>query len=212
VFAVPTVVPGEDPIEFAALHSALIEELVPDGASEEDAVLTITKGIWRKRRVQRFIDVQLMINTSDPSHPSYDPLLGLRLFVNRMERDPETAFEEYASRCLRADMMRHLTNKFPRLNFDSTAKWAQAIISEIKESLLPKLDTQEPYVAIVCGLASSAATLAWDTFKQELARDERLDAMIDRAIKRLIQTKAMKQMLTQAGMETTHVRPTTTIA
>jgi hypothetical protein len=34
-----------------------------------------------------------------------------------------------------------------------------------------------------------------DVFKQELAVDERVDAMIDRAVKRLVQTKAIKQML-----------------
>jgi hypothetical protein len=44
-----------------------------------------------------------------------------------------------------------------------------------------------------------SAALSSDLFEQELALDERLDAMIDRAIKRLIQTKAMKQMLGQAG-------------
>jgi hypothetical protein len=38
-----------------------------------------------------------------------------------------------------------------------------------------------------------------DLFKSQLALDERLDAMIDRAVKRLIQTKAMKQMLRQTG-------------
>jgi hypothetical protein len=36
---------------------------------------------------------------------------------------------------------------------------------------------------------------------QELALNERLDAMIDRAIKRLIQIKAMKQMLRQDSPE-----------
>jgi hypothetical protein len=34
-----------------------------------------------------------------------------------------------------------------------------------------------------------------DVFKRELALDERIDVMIDRAIKRLVQTKAMKQVL-----------------
>jgi hypothetical protein len=35
----------------------------------------------------------------------------------------------------------------------------------------------------------------FETFDQELARIERLDAMIDRTIKRLMQIKTMKQML-----------------
>jgi hypothetical protein len=48
-------------------------------------------------------------------------------------------------------------------------------------------------------MSKSADALSGDLFKQELALDERLDAMIDRAVKRLIQTKAMKQMLGQTS-------------
>jgi len=44
-------------------------------------------------------------------------------------------------------------------------------------------------------LSLSAATLSDELFKQELVLDERLDAMIDRAVKRLMQIKAVKQML-----------------
>jgi len=39
-----------------------------------------------------------------------------------------------------------------------------------------------------------------DLFKQELAMEERLDGMIDRALKRLVQAKAMKQMLASASL------------
>jgi hypothetical protein len=42
---------------------------------------------------------------------------------------------------------------------------------------------------------------------QELALNERFDAMIDRAIKRLIQIKAMKQMLRQASPERVDDQP-----
>ena len=41
----------------------------------------------------------------------------------------------------------------------------------------------------------SAEAYSGDLFNQELALDERLDAIIDRAVKRLIQIKAMKPML-----------------
>ena len=44
-------------------------------------------------------------------------------------------------------------------------------------------------------LGQSAKVLTPEVVKNELAVDERIDAMIDRAIKRLVQTKAMKQML-----------------
>jgi hypothetical protein len=50
-FAKTAILPGEDPLEFEYLHHALIEEWKPIGPTEEDAVLSIAKGMWRKRRV-----------------------------------------------------------------------------------------------------------------------------------------------------------------
>jgi hypothetical protein len=41
----------------------------------------------------------------------------------------------------------------------------------------------------------SAATLGGDSFKEELALEERLDAMIDKKIRRLLTLKATKPML-----------------
>ena len=196
IFAATAILPGEDRREFEELHSAVIGEWVPAGATEEEAVLSIAKGVWRKRRVQKFLEVQLMKNILDPSHPSYDETLGLLGFAARMKLKPETAFEEYASRCLRADKINHLKQKFPRADFKSTLEWAQAIINEI-DSLRAEASIPLREMADLVALCQSSATLSNDLFKQELALDERLDAMIDRAVKRLIQTKAMKQMLGQ---------------
>jgi hypothetical protein len=55
VFGATAILPGEDEREFDELHSALVEEWLPAGATEEDAVLSIAKAVWRKRRVQRFL-------------------------------------------------------------------------------------------------------------------------------------------------------------
>jgi hypothetical protein len=44
-------------------------------------------------------------------------------------------------------------------------------------------------------IVQDAGFFTIEVIKDELAVNERIDAMIDRAIKRLIQTKAMKQML-----------------
>jgi hypothetical protein len=160
--------------------------------------------------VQEFVGVQFLRNSVDPSHPSHDAIFGLRILIGLMEQQPETAFEN-AGHCLGTDKINYLRKKFPRSTFDSIAKWAQAVINEITSVLLPEIGPID-HAAVVGAMFSLAANLGGDAFKQELALDERLDAMIDRAFKRLIQIKTMKQMLTQAGMETTSVRPTTTIA
>lgn len=103
VFAATAILPGEDQREFEELHSALIEEWMPAGATEEDAVLSIAKAVWRKRRLQKFLEVQLRMNAIDPDHPSYRELLGLRGLGIAIEFEPETAFQEFARRYLKVD-------------------------------------------------------------------------------------------------------------
>jgi hypothetical protein len=196
-FAATTILPGEDPREFEELLSDLVEEWTPVGPTEEDAVLSLAKCIWRKRRVQKFLEVELMKNLLDPRHASYNESLGLLGFVSFMAVIPEEAFDSYANRCLREERIKYLRGKFPRGDFKCTSKWAQAIISEISSVLLPEVTTDEARVMLL----QSSATLSQDLFKHELALDERLDAMIDRAIKRLVHTKMMKQMMSQTSTE-----------
>jgi len=61
---------------------------------------------------------------------------------------------------------------------------------------LPALTIDVPKLNDMVSLLQSSATLTQDLFKHELSLDERLDSMIDRAIKRLVHTKMMKQMMT----------------
>jgi hypothetical protein len=52
VFAETIILPGEDPKEFEQLHRDLIQEWLPSGPAEHDAVLTLAKCMWRKRRIR----------------------------------------------------------------------------------------------------------------------------------------------------------------
>ena len=133
IFGRTLIIPGEDPAEFETLYSELIQEWIPAGATEEDAVLSIAKAIWRKRRVQKFLLVALTKNFSDPSHASYDEELCLKNFMACLRiQPPDVAFKEYTGRCLRADKVELLKNKFPRSDYKSSREWANAIINEIK--------------------------------------------------------------------------------
>ena len=120
---------------------------MPSGAVEEDAVFTIAKAMWRKRRAQNFLKVRLMLNSLDISHPAFDEVTGLRLFAGFMWRKPETAFEEHASRLLSPDKINHLKQKFPRSNFKSDSEWGQAVFNEIINVLptpAPPTNGEEP--------------------------------------------------------------------
>jgi hypothetical protein len=187
---------GEDRDEFNDLFSSLHAEWVPIGASEEEAVLSIAKAIWRKRRSQKFIESELVENLVNPNHPSYDFELGLIGFLGLMPLSPEQPFA-YAANALPSNVIHHLKTEFPREKFNSVSEWTNAIAAEILLKLIPKskITRDEPAADKWRGLALSAATVKGDLFDKDVALDERLDAMIDRAVKRLIQIKAMKQML-----------------
>jgi hypothetical protein len=198
VFAATAILPGEDPSEFEELHSELIAEWMPDGATEQDAVLSIAKAVWRKRRVQRFLTAQFMKHSGDPNHIWYDETVALETLAACVRQDPETAFS-LAERFLHPVRKAHFKKKVALSRFRSTSEWAEAILKEI-DLLLAELHA-DPEGRRLVGMYQSAEALSGDLFKQELALDERLDAMIDRAVKRLIQTKAMKQMLAQSSPE-----------
>jgi hypothetical protein len=207
IFSATAILPGEEAREFEILQANLTQEWKPTGATEEDAVLSIAKAIWRKRRLQKFIEVQIRRNTVNPKHHSYverNGLIGLLMHVH--SASAETPFVEYAPLYLRADRIQYLERKYPLKSFKSYAEWIEAIkdeVSRLLEASRP-LNSQAEQIDL---LLDSATFFTDDHFRQELALDERLDVMIDRAVKRLIQTKAMKQLLGQDSQPTTTNQP-----
>jgi hypothetical protein len=207
IFSATAILPGEEAREFEILQANLTQEWKPTGATEEDAVLSIAKAIWRKRRLQKFIEVQIRRNTVNPKHHSYverNCLIGLLMHVH--SASAETPFVEYAPLYLRADRIQYLERKYPLKSFKSYAEWIEAIkdeVSRLLEASRP-LNSQAEQIDL---LLDSATFFTDDHFRQELALDERLDVMIDRAVKRLIQTKAMKQLLGQDPQPTTTNQP-----
>jgi hypothetical protein len=89
----------------------------------------------------------------------------------------------------------HLQKKFPRSKFKTTSEWAEAVKNEIILVLAPQIESFRRELGPRFPLLQSAATLEQDVTESALATEERLDAMIERAIKRLVQAKAAKQML-----------------
>jgi hypothetical protein len=200
IYSQKTTVPGEIADEFEKLHSALIQEWMPAGPTEKDAVLGIAKAMCHKRRMQKFRNIQLLKNCFDSSHPSFDEESGIKIFLNFLRLQPDDAIK-YAHRCLRPNKAQYLKNKFPLSNFKSSREWADAVTNEIKSVLMPvSLPDDHPF-AVLGEMFDSLAAFDEDSFDKELKLDERLDLMIDRAVKRLVQTKAMKQMLGLTGAE-----------
>jgi hypothetical protein len=191
-FAQTAILPGEDPCEFEELHSSLVEEWTPVGPTEEDAVLSIAQGVWRKRRVQKFLQADIEKSRFNPQHPAYDEARTLHACCATIATAPDKF--DYILGSLSIGNAQHLRQKCPRQAFQSTSEWVHAVQNEIVSVLLPAVERFGDATALYL-MAGSSRIFTADLFKVELSVDERIDAMIDRAIKRLIQTKAMKQML-----------------
>jgi hypothetical protein len=207
VFAEPLILPGEDPREFEAIHSALIEEWTPSGPSEETKVFGMADAEWRKVRSRRFAQTKALSNSLNPAHPAFDEARGLITFGYLMCREPETAFAGCAS-YLRSDKVRHLNQNFPRQNFGSVEEWAVAVTEEIKSGLNPgtpgfaaidpdRLDpATEALRSDIKKMHSFVTTIHMREFlDDDFEQQERLDARIARLRKELIEIKTTKQML-----------------
>jgi hypothetical protein len=214
IFAAPLILPGEDPREFEALHAALIEEWYPSGPSEESRVFGIADAEWRKLRSRRFAEAKAISNSKSPAHPAFDEARGLISFGYLMCREPETAFAECASAYLRADKIRHLNQKFPRQNFESTADWALAVVEGIKSCLHPgtpgfaaldpdRLDpATEALRSEIMKMHSFVTTIHMREFlEDDLDQQVRLDSRIARLIDELIKIKSSKQVLRRTSKD-----------
>jgi hypothetical protein len=196
-FTQVTILPGEDPRAFFRLHSELIQEWQPSGPTEDDAVLTIAKGIWRKGRFQRFLEGELTICTMLPDHPAYDERRALYDFLKALDISPEKVLAGSMD-SLSEGLKYHLRVEFPEENFEFVSERVQAIKDYILSERLPEVERVGKPVQI--SYWDSKQIVTPEEFEREIAVDERIDATIDRAAKRLIQIKAMKQMLAQTAV------------
>jgi hypothetical protein len=203
-YASQVVLPGEDPREYLELCSDLVDEWQPVGPTEEDAVLTIAKAIWRKRRIQKFFCAKIEMYRATRDHPLYAEATALRGVLELIKTKPP---EEVAKGpcLLSARNAKHLREKFPRQKFESDSAWVEAIAKEINSLLLPAADFISAHEEFA--LRDCAEIFTDDVVKNEIAVEERLDAMIDRATKRLVQAKAMKQMLGHTSSNGGYERP-----
>jgi hypothetical protein len=210
IFSKNLVIPGEDPQEFKELYSALIDDWKPSGVTQEEAVFSLADLMWRKRREQRFIEAKFYRDSWNPGHVAFDENNGLQAFATTMLIKPEIAFEKYATWFLRPDKIRHLKQKFPRSNYQSSSEWAEAVINEIETVLMPatpsfeppdpgkKVDLQEPSREMAAKFQMVDVMFhSIPLFERDLDVRDRLDGMIFRQVKYLVQLKSMQQTLRQ---------------
>ena len=207
--------PWEDAGEFQTLLQGLIEEHQPQGTLEEECIDSIASLVWRKRRVRakRNFDIAaelarldnrevwkdppplfetkaeqvthaLSTRPSGPRQPrdDYEQLLGFSASLyGRVER----MFVQLSVSMLPAEFKAHLNEKVPSDNFDDTSDWVVALKKEVDRVLLPMVRSRAPQANVY--YEKVAAFLTSDRITQDLDTEDRLDAAINRALKRLWQ-------------------------
>jgi hypothetical protein len=235
-FSKTVLFPWEDADEFDALQRSLQDEWDPSGALEEDAVYTILTCIWRKRRIRdkRNLDTLAALQhkdlkvLSEMPPPLFDTEEETTMYVltHRPKSNGQPRFEgkvshligfssslygsldgqflEMMMNMLGAEQKAHLMREAPKEKYPTTPEWVQAVKREVDEVLLPRaraeMDSPD-YLA-----AKAAEFITTDRILEDIALEERLDAMVDRAMRRLAQMKFMKQMSASSERQLQTVR------
>ena len=162
------VLPGEDKAAFEKLHRDLIAELNPKGPLEEDIVVTLARYVWRKQNLKTYQLAQAAKKRR------------VELITTLIER--EDIPEEIVAR-----MLKNRT-AYPQIPRRSLSEENIAKVKSIVEQLHEQMNDQD------FELAEIADDLTTANLQNELALIDRLDAMIDRAIKRVLMVRGIKSL------------------
>jgi hypothetical protein len=202
VFAEVVILPGEDVKEFEELHQSLINEWGPDGPTEHDAVSTLAKCVWRKRRLVRYQQKEIATwedGKSKVRRRGEEVDRDLKLLVRFKEN--VDAGELITERDLATSLgsvawAEYFTNRFPRKNYSSDYHWLEAIVHDIDKEVMPFLRDLDVLIPIQLDGKRHKEQVFFNGERtaQELALEERIDTMIDKTIKRLWQIKTAKDI------------------
>jgi hypothetical protein len=131
-------------------------------------------------------------NRSEPRTRPAEDYQQLLAFSSSLYGDQQKKIVELSVNMLPREFSSHLHEKMPAENFESITQWIVALKSEVDSVLLPMVRKRghDPDAH----LATAAAFLTEDRVLEDLAIEERLDAAIDRATKRLYQLQLAGQL------------------
>jgi hypothetical protein len=183
------ILPSENGDEFELLHQRLIDEWKPVGALEEDTVLTLANCIWLKRRVERIYNREA---TWGQFHQNADEIKRVVLLANLLDR-AKTLEDVMNITVQLPELYKKSIEDVPRSNFKDDKSWIQSLNSKILELAAG----HESFTIENQSFAFRAEKMGRlrELTAKKITLDERLDARIDKAVKRLAQLKTFKQML-----------------
>jgi hypothetical protein len=182
---------GEAPADYDALRNGLYAEYTPNGPTEVHWVETLADLLWRRRRVDRYDWVLTLRRLRE--------VAGRDLFSRSVEKIRSFALDFYKARTV-AEVDLIIGKVSSTIDFDFS------ILVSLAWPLVPDAAPETWGPQIAKGVLCSELPERYDDgelfvqgldlnfMDEQLSRIEHLDAMIDKTVKRLMQTKAMKQM------------------
>jgi len=125
IYAAAAIIPGEDPREYRELLDELMAEWKPSGPTLREGVVDLADWIWKRRRLRRFIQTQLIGGMFHPSTPAFDEAWGLIAFTHYLCTEP-----------------RRESNTKPNLSFN-LRRWSKCSARHSADGAVPKIKAAE---------------------------------------------------------------------
>lgn len=179
-YAATTVLPGESVAEFEKLHRDLIADFTADGALEEDIVADLAGRLWRKQNLATF-------RTAKVARQNCDEIL-------RRE------FSRNENQCYAP----HLTEEDVRSMAKEAREWygysedeelrKEAELAEREKAIRAADEIARNELGDLYALATMADKVTVACLMKDLALEERLDAAVDKCLRRLLLVKGFKSI------------------
>jgi hypothetical protein len=163
-YSATTILPGEDVAAFEKLHRDLIAELSPKGVLEEDIVAEIAHLMWRKQNLA-------ICGRAERARERREAI--------RSQRAADALAERKAANSGLSERLRYALELSPAER-EAAAQAADE---------LARAELGEDYE-----LAKIAEIATVDRLSRDLAVQDRLDAMIDKCLKRLLFVRGLKSL------------------
>jgi hypothetical protein len=171
--------------DYESLRAELFLEFSPSGSTEEYLVRTLLDLRWRRRRLDchEQITIQKRLHEIREKNEASRHIENLRALA--AEFNEATSGEKVEALLARLGYEEFIRKQWPLQEGEDANTWGPKIAKGLLSLRSASRHEQaDEFIAVV----------DLDAFDMALARIERLDAMIERTIKRLMQIKTMKQM------------------
>jgi hypothetical protein len=188
-YSATTLLPGEDPVALEKLHRALIAELIPVGALEEDIVTQIAHLMWRKQNLASFRIARRATDRFEQIKRKKMPelervVLSVNIFEKELVLDPQYEAQQ------RAEQEARWRAEQEREECEEEARRQRYRDAEEQG----RQELGDAFELVVIGKPATIEGLT-----QELDVKDRLDASISKCLKQLLMVRGIKSLASNSS-------------